>query len=127
MPLSLSAHLPPVGYDYDHRFNGVFLWLPFKERRGCGDPRYAPKSHKILIRGPRLGVGETSFLKTRRFEARNGKRDGIRDEKWARNGNDTEFETRNGRKWETRQYKIHHFSTKNEKNGKKLKKLGEKH
>ena len=31
-------------------------------------------------------------------------------------GNDTEFETRNGRKWDTKRYKKHHFSTINEKN-----------
>ena len=42
-------------------------------------------------------------------------------------GNETEFETRNGRKWETRLYKIHHFSTKNLKNrGKKTGKQGGK-
>ena len=41
-------------------------------------------------------------------------------------GNDTEFKTRNGRKWETRRYKIHHFSTKNEKNREKTGKTGEK-
>ena len=41
-------------------------------------------------------------------------------------GNDTEFETRNGRKWETRRYKIHHFSTINEKNRVKTGKTGEK-
>ena len=43
---------------------------------------------------PMVGVGENNFLKTRQemdremgnkteFETRNGKRDGIRDEKWA--------------------------------------------
>ena len=31
-------------------------------------------------------------------------------------GNETEFEMRNGRKWETRRDKIHHFSTKNKTN-----------
>ena len=41
-------------------------------------------------------------------------------------GNDTEFETRNGRKWETIQYKIHHFSTENEKNREKTGKTGGK-
>ena len=52
------------------------------------------------------------------FETRNGRE----------MGNETEFETRNGRKWETRRYKIHHFSTKNEKNrGEKTGKQGKKH
>ena len=51
------------------------------------------------------------------FETRNGRE----------MGNDTDFETRNGRKWETRQYKIHHFSTKNKKNWEKMEKQGEKH
>ena len=41
--------------------------------------------------------------------------------------NETEFETRNGRKWETRRYNIHHFSTKNEKNRENAGKTGEKH
>ena len=63
-----------------------------------------------------LGVGETSFFKTRRFEARYGRE----------MGNETEFKTRNGRKWETRRYKIHHFSTKNKKNREKTGKTGEK-
>ena len=40
-------------------------------------------------------------------------------------GNETEFETRNGRKWETRRYKLHHFSTKNEKTEGKNWKTGE--
>ena len=50
------------------------------------------------------------------FETRNGRE----------MGNETEFETRNGRKWETRQDKIHHFLTKNEKNREKTGKTGEK-
>ena len=37
-----------------------------------------------------------------------------------------EFETRNGRKWETRLDKIHYFSTKNKKNREKTGKTGEK-
>ena len=41
-------------------------------------------------------------------------------------GNDTEFETRNGRKWDTKRYKKHHFSTINEKNRVKTGKTGEK-
>ena len=41
--------------------------------------------------------------------------------------NETEFEKRNWRKWETRQYNIHHFSTKNKKTGKTLEKQGKKH
>ena len=41
-------------------------------------------------------------------------------------GNETEFETRNGRKWETKRYKKHHFSTKNEKNREKTGKTGVK-
>ena len=50
------------------------------------------------------------------FETRNGRE----------MGNETEFEMRNGREWETRRYKIHHFSTKKqEKQGKKWK-TGEK-
>ena len=44
---------------------------------------------------------------------------------WREMGNKTEFETRNGRKWETKRYKIHHFSTKARKTGKNLK-TGEK-
>ena len=43
-----------------------------------------------------LGVGETNFLKTRRemgnkteFEARNRKRDVIRDKKWGKMGSET--------------------------------------
>ena len=47
-----------------------------------------------------------------KFETRNGRE----------MGNKTEFETRNGRKWETRRYKIHNFSTKNKKNRGKIKK-----
>ena len=43
------------------------------------------------------------------FETRNGRE----------KGNEKEFETRNGRKWETRQDKIQNFSTKNEKNRRK--------
>ena len=44
-------------------------------------------------------------------------------------GNETELEMRNGRKWETRRYKIYHLSTKNKKNrektgGKTQKKTG---
>ena len=50
------------------------------------------------------------------FETRNGRE----------MGNETEFETRNGRKWETRRDKIHHFLTKNEKNREKTGKTGEK-
>ena len=51
------------------------------------------------------------------FETRNGQE----------MGNKTEFETRIGRKWETRRYKIHHFSTKNKKNKEKnWKNRGEK-
>ena len=43
-------------------------------------------------------------------------------------GTNTEFETRNGRKWETIRYKIRHFSTKNwEKQGKNTKKQVKKH
>ena len=75
-----------------------------------------------------LGVGETSFLKTRRFEA------SFRREM----GNDTEFEasfrremgndTNSGRvfseKRETIRYKMHNFSTKNKKNGKNWKNRG---
>ena len=50
------------------------------------------------------------------FETRNGRE----------MGNKTEFETRNGRKWETRQDKMHHFSTKNKKKtGKQIGKTGE--
>ena len=70
--------------------------------------------------GPAVGVGETSFLKTRRFEA------SFRREM----GNDTEFEASFrrkmgkdtnsrrvfGEKRETIRYKIHHFYTKNKKN-----------
>ena len=41
-------------------------------------------------------------------------------------GNKTEFETRNGRKWDSRRYKIHPFSMKNEKNREKLEKQGGK-
>ena len=41
-------------------------------------------------------------------------------------GNETEFETINGRKWETRRDKIHNFSTKNEKNREKTGKTGVK-
>ena len=41
-------------------------------------------------------------------------------------GNETEFETRNGRKWETKRYKKHHFSTKNKKNREKTGKTGVK-
>ena len=77
-----------------------------------------------------LGVGETSFLKTRRFEA------SFRREM----GNDTEFEASfrremgndtNSRrvfseKRETIRYKMHHFSTKNKKNRGKTGKTGEK-
>ena len=52
------------------------------------------------------------------FEKRNGREI----------GNKTEFNTRNRRKWETRQDKMHNFSTKNEKNRGKnwRKKTGEK-
>ena len=55
------------------------------------------------------------------FETRNGREMGNETEFETRNGremgNETEFETRNGRIWETRRYKIHHFSIKkNEKN-----------
>ena len=42
-------------------------------------------------------------------------------------GHDMEFETRNWRKWETIRYKIHHFTTKNEKNREKLEKQWKKH
>ena len=49
---------------------------------------------QVDLYGVAVGVGETSFLKKRRvmdqemgneteFETRNGKQDGIRDEKWA--------------------------------------------
>ena len=42
-------------------------------------------------------------------------------------GNETEFDSRNGRKWETIRDEKHHFFTKKrEKNRKKLKKTGEK-
>ena len=41
-------------------------------------------------------------------------------------GNETEFETRNGRKWDSRRYKIHPFSMKNEKNSEKMENRGEK-
>ena len=41
-------------------------------------------------------------------------------------GNETEFETRNGCKWETKRYKKHHFSTKNKKNMEKTGKTGVK-
>ena len=75
-------------------------------------------------------MGETSFLKTRRFEA------SFRREM----GNDTEFEASfrremgndtNSRrvfseKRETIRYKMHHFSTKNKKNRGKTGKTGEK-
>ena len=37
-------------------------------------------------------------------------------------GNETEFETRNGHKWETKRYKKHHFSTKKKKNREKNRK-----
>ena len=44
---------------------------------------------------------------------------------WQEMGNETEFDTRNGRKWETRQDRIHNFSKKNEKKrGKTGKKRG---
>ena len=42
-------------------------------------------------------------------------------------GNESEFETRNGCKRETRRYKIHNFSTKNKKNREKTGKTGRKH
>ena len=42
-------------------------------------------------------------------------------------GNEMEFETRNGCKWETRRYRTHHFSMKNEKNREKTGKTGEKY
>ena len=41
-------------------------------------------------------------------------------------GNKTEFETRNGRKWEMRRDKIHHLLTKNKKNREKTGKTGGK-
>ena len=79
---------------------------------------------------PQLGLFEKSFLKTSRFEARNGPGNWKRDKFETRNGremgNDTEFETRNGRKWDTKRYKKHHFSTINEKNRVKTGKTGEK-
>ena len=50
------------------------------------------------------------------FETRNGRE----------MGNKREFKTKNGRKWETRRYKIHHFSTKNWKNREKTGKTGGK-
>ena len=80
----------------------------------------------MIVEQPRLGVGGTSFFEN---EARNGREMRKETELEMRNGremgNETEFETRNGCKWETRRYKIHHFSTKNEKNrGKNEKKQG---
>ena len=77
-----------------------------------------------------LGVGETSFFKTRRFEA----------SFWREMGDDTEFEASFrrkmgndmnsrqvfGEKRETIRYKIHHFYRKNKKNREKTGKTGEK-
>jgi hypothetical protein len=71
-------------------------------------------------------VGETSFFKTRRFEEKNGREMGNKTEFEKRNGrelgNEMEFETRSGSKWETRQYKIHHFRGKTQKTGEKNRK-----
>ena len=95
---------------------------PANDPLACFSVKPASRSH--------LGVGETSFLKTRQFEARNGRETGNETEFETRNGremgNETEFETRNGHKWETRRYKIHHFSTKNEKSREKTGKTGGK-
>ena len=60
----------------------------------------------------RVGVGETSFLK--------------RGESRQEMENETEFEARNGCKWETRRDEIHNFSMKNKKNGKTGEKKWEK-
>ena len=80
-----------------------------------GRPQWGPQEGRIrysLLLG--LGVGETSFLKTRQFEARNGQE----------MGNKTEFETRNGRKWEMSQTRYIIFQQQNRKTGKNRKNRG---
>ena len=78
--------------------------------------------------------GRDQFFENKAIRARNWREMGNETEFETRNGKRcTEFETSNGRKWETRRYKINHFNEKQEKRkkkgktgGKNTKKAGKK-